>query len=50
MNDLLDKIIEELEIKSEQLKELSADKQDSIFLFESSGIVKAIEIIKKYKT
>jgi hypothetical protein len=49
MNELLDKIIKELEDKSEQLKELSADEHCEKFLFEHVGILKSIEIIKKYK-
>lgn len=49
VNEVLDKIIKELEEKSEQLKEISADNKDSIFLSESVGIIKSIEIIKKYK-
>lgn len=49
VNEILDKIISELRTKAEQLKEISADNKDSIFLSESVGILKSIDIIEKYK-
>lgn len=49
MDQVLDEIIKELLKKSEHLKELSTDLKDSSLVFESVGILKAIDIIKKYK-
>jgi len=50
VDEILDDIIKELQEKAEILKELSADNKDSIFLSEYVGVLKSIEIVKKYKT
>lgn len=50
LEETLDKIIQEMTVRSEQLKEISSNTKDSSFIYESIGILKAIEIVKKYKT
>ena len=49
INEILDKIIKDLDAKAEKLKEISSDTKDSRFLYEAVGILKSIDLVKTYK-